>query len=62
MVEHNLPLAVSDHLTPLLQDAFSDSEIAKKYACRRTKATSTLNLGIAPYFQSMLVCIFGVAF
>ena len=32
MVEHNVPLAVPDHLSPLFRDIFSDSSIAKKYA------------------------------
>lgn len=57
VVEHNLPLAVSDHLTPLVQDVFSDSQIAKKYACRRTKATSILNHAIAPHFHSESSCV-----
>ena len=53
VIEHNLPIAVSDHLTPLVQDVFSDSQIAKKYASRRTKTTSVLNVAIAPHFRSM---------
>lgn len=57
MVKHNLPLAVSDHLTPLVGDMFSDSAIAKKYACHRTKATSILNFAIALHFRGMwFVC------
>ena len=51
IVEHNLPLAISDHLTPLARDIFSNSMVAKKYASRRTKATSILNFGIAPHFK-----------
>ena len=52
--EHNLPLAISDHLTPLSRDIFSDSMVAKKYASCRTKATSILNFAIAPHFRGTL--------
>jgi len=51
MVEHNVPFAVSDHLTPLLRDIFPDSQIAKQYSSCRTKTMSILNLAIAPYFH-----------
>ena len=51
MVEHNIPFSVSDHLTPLLRDIFSDSDIAKGYASCRTKTTNKVNIAIAPYFQ-----------
>ena len=51
IVEHNLPLAISDHLTPLVRDIFSNSMVAKKYASHRTKATSILNFVIGPHFR-----------
>ena len=51
MVEHNVPFAVADHLSPLLRDVFPDSQIAKRYSSARTKTTSMLNLAIAPHFQ-----------
>ena len=50
IVDRNLPLAISDRFTALVCDIFSDSMVAKKYA-HRTKATSTLNFGIAPHFK-----------
>ena len=53
LVEHNIPLAVSDHLSPLLRDVFPDSAIAQKYRSCRTKVTSMLNMAIAPYFQGI---------
>ena len=53
-VEHNVPLAVSDHLSPLLRDVFTDSNIAKQYSSCRTKTTSMLNLAIVPHFNSKL--------
>jgi len=51
MVEPNLPFAVADHLSPLLQDVFPDSQIARHYSSARTKTTSMLNLAIVPHFQ-----------
>lgn len=51
MVEHNIPFAVADHLSPILQDVFPDSQIAQRYSSARTKTTSMINLAIAPHFQ-----------
>ncbi len=51
MVEHNVPFAVADHLSPLLRDVFPDSQIAKRYSSARTKTTCVLNMAIAPHFQ-----------
>ena len=51
IVKHNLPLAITDHLIPLVRDIFSDSIIAKEYASRRTKATSILNFAISSHFR-----------
>lgn len=51
IVEHNVPLAVSGHLSPLLRDIFPDSNIAKKYASGSTKTTCMINLAIAPHFN-----------
>ena len=52
VAEHNLPFAVADHFTDLCQHMFPDSEIAKKFACRRTKTTHIINRAIAPSFDS----------
>ena len=51
MVEHNVPLAVSDHLSPLFRDIFPDSSVAKKYASCRTKTICMLNMAITPHFH-----------
>lgn len=32
LIQHNIPIAFSDHLSSLLRSAFPDSEIAKSYA------------------------------
>ncbi|KAJ8033411.1 hypothetical protein HOLleu_23643 [Holothuria leucospilota] len=37
LVEHSVPLAVSDHAGPLFRKMFPDSNIAKQYACGQTK-------------------------
>ena len=39
MVEHNVPFAVADHLSPLLRVVFPDSQIVKRYSSARTKTT-----------------------
>jgi hypothetical protein len=40
MVKHNVPLSAADSFSSAFKVAFSDSEIAKKYACGRSKATA----------------------
>lgn len=40
IIEHNLPMAVADHLSSLMKKMFPDSKIAEKFACRRTKTTA----------------------
>eukprot|EP00731_Ephydatia_muelleri_P019781 Em0012g606a len=55
LVEHNIPLAVSDHAGPLFRKMFPDSAIAKKYSCARTKTTAVLNGAMAPEMILSLV-------
>lgn len=55
MVEHNLPVAVANHLGSLFKDVFPDSKIAKHYACGSTKSTCIINGSLAPYFRASLV-------
>ena len=33
LIEHNLPVAVSDHARPLFKQMFGDSKVAAKYVC-----------------------------
>ena len=40
LVEHNLPLSVSDHAGPLFRKMFPKCEDAKRYGCGRTKTTA----------------------
>lgn len=40
LIEHNLPFSAADHLSHLVKAMFPDSNIASKFSCKRTKATS----------------------
>lgn len=40
LVEHNVPLAASDHARELFKAMFPDSKVAEKYSCARTKTTA----------------------
>ena len=40
LVEHNLPLAVADHIGPLLRKMFPNNAVAKRYRCGQTKTRS----------------------
>ena len=55
LVQHNIPLALADELTPLFRDIFSDSEIAKNFSSRRMKTACIINGAIAPMYQQALV-------
>lgn len=57
LVQHNIPLSLMDHLSPLLKDIFSDSDIAAGYASASTKTACVINRSLAPYFKSLLVNI-----
>eukprot|EP00057_Strongylocentrotus_purpuratus_P019851 XP_011674325.1 PREDICTED: uncharacterized protein LOC105443158 [Strongylocentrotus purpuratus] len=55
LVEHNVPLAFSDHLSPLMKECFPDSPTAAGYRSARTKTTCIVNGALAPYFHQQLV-------
>ncbi|KAG0425725.1 hypothetical protein HPB47_027103 [Ixodes persulcatus] len=40
LLEHNIPLGASEHDGPLLRKMFPKSDVAKSYACSRTKTTA----------------------
>jgi hypothetical protein len=40
VVEHNIPVAASDHCSKLFRAMFPDSKVASQYACGRTKTTA----------------------
>ena len=50
LVQHNIPLAIMDHLSPIFKDVFPDSETAKGYASARI-----INGSLAPHFRAALV-------
>ncbi len=54
-MQNNIPLAFTDHLSPLLKDIFPDSEIARGYAAASTKTTCLVNGSLAPHFKLALV-------
>lgn len=55
LAHHNVPLAVMDHLPPLLRDIFPDSKIAKGFSAARTKATSIVNRALRPHLEGVLI-------
>ncbi|MGH0146032.1 UNVERIFIED_CONTAM: hypothetical protein FKN15_041695 [Acipenser sinensis] len=55
MVNHNVPLAVADHFSPLIKECFKDSDVAQRYGAARTKTTCIINRAIAPYLHDELV-------
>ena len=48
--KHNIAFLASDHATKLFAKMFPDSEIAKKFACGRTKTTAIIKQALAPHF------------
>ena len=54
IVEHNLPIVMTDHLTKLLPQMFPDSQIAQEYACKRTKTTHIIH-HMASHHQKNIV-------
>ena len=44
LMQHNLPIATSTYLGPLFKSIFSDSQIAKSYACSATKKRPLLSI------------------
>ena len=55
LVQHNIPLAVIDHLSPTFKDIFPDSDTANSYASTRTKTTCIINGSLAPHFKAAIV-------
>ena len=56
LAQHNVPLSLADHLSPLIRNVF-DGEVAKGYACAMTKTSCILNRAVATEFQGELVSI-----
>ena len=54
LVINNLPFVLMDVLSPLCEDIFPDSEIAKQLAVRRTKATALMTKSLRKNFREGL--------
>lgn len=52
--EHNVPIAIADHVRKLFQAMFPDSKIAEKYSCSLNKATQMLSGTVAKEYISDL--------
>ncbi len=55
VVEHNLAFNASDHATKLFTKMFPDSEIAKSFACGRTKTTCIIKGALAPHYSEQMM-------
>jgi hypothetical protein len=55
LVQHNLPLSTSDNMGPLFRSAFLDSDIAKQYACGRTKTCAIVNKAMGRHCHEYVV-------
>ena len=45
VAEHNLPAVIADYFTDLAPRLYPDSEVAKKFLCKRTKTTQMFGAG-----------------
>lgn len=52
LVQHDIPLGFSDHLSPLFKQCFPDSKIASKYSSARTKTIAIINKCVTPYLMT----------
>ena len=56
LAQHNVPLALADHLSPMIRDIF-DGDVAKQYACAKTKTACILNGAVAPLLKQELISV-----
>ncbi len=55
IAKHNMAFLSSDHANKLFREMFPDSEIAKKFACGRTKATAIVKEALSPFYHKKAV-------
>jgi len=55
-IQHNQSYASTDCLNKLVHQQFSDSEIAKKVSCRRTKSKAIVKEVLGPKFLNDVLC------
>ncbi|CAG9790618.1 unnamed protein product [Diatraea saccharalis] len=53
--EHNIPFRAMDHLSEILVKCFPDSEIAKEFSCKRTKAAAITYNVLGPEFEKDMI-------
>ena len=52
VAKHNLAFLSSEHASELFAQMFPDSEIARKFACGRTKTTAIVKEALSPYYHA----------
>lgn len=55
VVEHNFAFKASDHAIKLFHKMFPDSEVAKKFACGRTKTAAIIKGALAPHHSDKML-------
>ena len=59
--EHNIPFAVSDHLSKLMKGMMAEAvkcpDVATKFSCGRTKTTRIIKSAIAPVLDSNVTAL-----
>ena len=55
LVQHHLPFQAMDHLSDLVTDVFSDSEIAEKFQSKHTKSRAIVKHILADHFGAELL-------
>ena len=56
LAQHNIPLSLADHLSPIIRDVF-DGDIAKGYACAKTKTSCILHGAVSPLLKNELISV-----
>lgn len=54
-MEHNLPFRLMDHLSEIISKSFHDSEIAKQFSCKRTKAAAVTYNVLKPNLEEEML-------
>ena len=57
VAEHNLPIAILDHLPGLIANVCDDSNISKEIKCARTKGTGVIRNVIGKHYINELIAI-----
>ena len=55
VVKHNLAFLNSEHASKLFAQMLPDSEIARKFACGRTKTTAIVKEALPPFYHAKVI-------